>query len=38
VKTDGGRVARLIEKPDHAACSLVNAGNRYAGNTRSRIP
>jgi len=26
VKTDGGRVARLIEKPDHAACNLVNAG------------
>jgi bifunctional UDP-N-acetylglucosamine pyrophosphorylase/glucosamine-1-phosphate N-acetyltransferase len=26
VKTDGGRVARLIEKPDHVACSLVNAG------------
>ena len=26
VKTDGGRVTRLIEKPDHIACNLVNAG------------
>ncbi len=26
VKVDGGRVARLIEKPDHAAGNLVNAG------------
>jgi len=26
VKIEGGRVARLIEKPDHAAGSLVNAG------------
>ncbi|MEA1868649.1 MAG: bifunctional sugar-1-phosphate nucleotidylyltransferase/acetyltransferase [Euryarchaeota archaeon] len=26
VKTEGGRVARLIEKPDHVACNLVNAG------------
>ena len=26
VKTDGGRVARLIEKPEHAAGNLVNAG------------
>jgi bifunctional UDP-N-acetylglucosamine pyrophosphorylase/glucosamine-1-phosphate N-acetyltransferase len=26
VKADGDRVARLIEKPDHAAGNLVNAG------------